>query len=188
MRTVPESIARLGSTAVEIYRKALKNGASDRLAEMLASRQAPSLRTANTQFSGRFRQGVAAQYGYDYYLRLKREMERQGYVLGEHDCYNPTLADYFGDPRAVVHMQRDEVAVARDVQARREMEWEQQEREIEKLGYNPAHLPEAEQQVEAAYGEDADDATSESIRRELGEKKPENVREAAETLLRKKVI
>ena len=81
-----------------IYKQALKNGCTPRMAELLASRKCPALDT-DKAFFNRF--GNLGDENDEVYLnRITSNAQREGYTPSLGDVYAPGLADYPGDPKA----------------------------------------------------------------------------------------
>jgi len=83
-----------------ILEQALANGCSERMAEMLASRKAPSCNTDSTWWGGNTH--FSKEHGEQYADRTKKLVEANGGTMGPRDDYVPWMAKYPGDPDAVV--------------------------------------------------------------------------------------
>jgi hypothetical protein len=82
-----------------IYAQAKKNGCSDRLAEMLASRRAPRMDTDKEFFK---RIGGMEQLPEEYREHVVQDARACGYEPSPGDTYMPGLADFRGDPKAFI--------------------------------------------------------------------------------------
>jgi hypothetical protein len=84
----------------KIYRKAIANGCTPRMAEMLASRRGPQLATDKAFFN---RVGLLGdQFDEQYVQNVVHDARREGYQPSAGDMYMPGLADFRGDPKAFV--------------------------------------------------------------------------------------
>jgi hypothetical protein len=82
-----------------IYQQAIRNGCTPRMAEMLASRQAPRLDTDKVFFS---RMGGLEELPEGYREHVIEDARAHGYAPSPGDTYLPGLADFRGDPKAFV--------------------------------------------------------------------------------------
>ena len=82
-----------------IYAQAKKNGCSDRMAELLASRKSPRLDTDKEFFK---RAGGLKELPDAYRQSVIAGARQSGYEPSPGDTYMPGLADYTGDPKAFV--------------------------------------------------------------------------------------
>lgn len=86
-----------------IYAEAVRNGCSDRLADMLASRKPPGIDGTDTRYFAK--QGTLADQfkGNEGQLHYIVEQARSmGYEPNMNDVYEPSLAECIGDPKAFV--------------------------------------------------------------------------------------
>ena len=89
-------------TADQIYAEAKANGCNDRLADMLASRQAPGAMTDREFFEGRGTLADQFAGAEGQLAKVVAAARAQGYEPKPNDVYVPTLANSIGDPLAFV--------------------------------------------------------------------------------------
>lgn len=101
-KVVPLDVLNAGSAAVEIYIKAIENGESPRLAEMLALRSPPRCMTDSVYFSdtGTLQKQFAGDESE--LNRLTAIAMANGYRPNQNDHYNSSIARFPGDPEAFV--------------------------------------------------------------------------------------
>ena len=108
-----------------IYRQALKNGCSERLADMLASRRAPRLNTDDSWWAGNT--PYYKEVGEDLANKTRALVEADGGTMGPNDDYIPWIAEYKGDKEAVIHGHDARAQIQRKA-AKRKRKLEQQAR------------------------------------------------------------
>ncbi len=86
----------------KIYKQAIKNGCSERLADMLASRKAPDSVTEAEFFKGRHTlaqqfKGNESQLNY-----ITKEAKKRGFTPTPNMVYEAGLAKFVGDPAAFI--------------------------------------------------------------------------------------
>jgi hypothetical protein len=91
-----------------LYEQAKANGATDRLAEMLAAQQAPGARTDREFF--RAHSTLDAQFKVDRHLKhYVRQAKKAGYKPNINDVYLSQLARFPGDPEAFISGGRNQI-------------------------------------------------------------------------------
>jgi len=84
-----------------IYDQAIRNGCSPRLAEMLACRRGPRIDTDDSWWAGN--RPIHKEHGEQHANRTRQLVEKNGGKIGPNDDYISWMAEYPGDPEAVVH-------------------------------------------------------------------------------------
>lgn len=84
-----------------IYDIAIRNGCAPRLAEMLACCRGPRIDTDSQWWRGNV--PIHKEHGEAHANRVRQLVERNGGKIGPNDDYIHYLADYPGDPEAVIH-------------------------------------------------------------------------------------
>jgi hypothetical protein len=84
----------------DLYAKSRQEGESDRFAAICALRRFPGFQTDDTFWAGR--KHCAEVYGERYFGEVQQLLAQQGASIGAQHDYFPELAEYKGDPRAVV--------------------------------------------------------------------------------------
>lgn len=90
------------ATYDQIYQEAIKNGASERFADMLASRSPPGGMTDSVAVSGigTLDQQFKGARGQIQLKKIVEAAKQRGYTPNPNDIYQPGLAQYVGDPLA----------------------------------------------------------------------------------------
>jgi hypothetical protein len=88
----------------QIYAEAIKNGASETFADMLASRQPPGGMTDNVAVAGIGKLGdqFKGKRGEIQLNKIIASAKRHGYTPNPNDIYQPGLAQFAGDPKAFI--------------------------------------------------------------------------------------
>ena len=102
MKTQDLPISMMGESPVIVarYRQLIAKGESPRMAEILATRQAPGLETDTSHYAGM--RPLEETCGLDYATKTKAQARKAGITINDSSIYNPTIADQRGggDPKA----------------------------------------------------------------------------------------
>lgn len=85
-----------------IYKQAIKNGCSERLADMLASRKAPDSVTEAEYFKGRHNLADQFRDNEGQLTKIVAAARKHGFNPTRSMVYEPALARFVGDPQAFV--------------------------------------------------------------------------------------
>jgi hypothetical protein len=99
-----------------IYDAAVKRGCTPKMAEMLACRKMPGLRT-DTAYFAQFKP-LADELGDGYAENVIRDAQKHGYNPSTGDVYMPGLADFRGDPRAFFSRTEGSGAIKKRIEER----------------------------------------------------------------------
>ena len=89
-------------TYQEIYNQALSNGCSPVMADMLASRQGPGLKTDTSMYAGFGTLEKQFEDNQPHLRKITEEAQKRGYKPNPNYVYEPSLATFVGDPLAFV--------------------------------------------------------------------------------------
>lgn len=90
------------ATYQEIYNEAIANGVTPMMADMLASRQGPGLKTDTTIWGGAGTLDSQFKNNQPHLKLITEAAKKAGYTPNPNYVYQPALAEFLGDPKAFV--------------------------------------------------------------------------------------